>query len=139
MIKTKLILFLYIISLIIIYFIITLFSSKLNNLDHLDGKWISYYKNNKITLYFRKNNNCVMKILNKKSKVHKTYNGNCTISTNKYPHSFIMKNIVEIDKSFYSIFRQLNKRTIEISEFSTQWKLRPISFNEGNIITFKKY
>ncbi|MDC0456446.1 hypothetical protein OAM56_00870 [Alphaproteobacteria bacterium] len=60
------------------------------------------------------------------------------IDTTKMPNSFVMKYIVEIYKSLYLIFKIISKKLFQISEFSTEWKLRSVAFNENNTIISKK-
>lgn len=111
---------------------------KKNNLHVLSGKWISYFENIKITIDLRNTNKCTIELVDLKTVKKEKFNGNCEIDTTKIPNSFIVNNIAEIDNTLYSIFRLINNKKIQMSKFSSNWKLRPVAFTKKHTLTFKK-
>lgn len=102
--------------------------------NNIAGIWEGYYNNKKISILFESNNKCT---INQDSN-KKDINGIYSLDYNKEIIQLSIKNINELNHSLYTILKFKNKNTMQISRFSTKWKLRPIVFNNKNIITLKR-
>jgi len=125
--------------LIMILFMVTNNSLKILSLETLNGQWIGKHKNYEIILAIKKDNKCSLDLrISSSDKVEK-FNGDCSIDITKKPYSFIMKNIFELNTSLYSLVTIRNNNIIHMSEFSTKWRLRPVTLSHENTIIFRKY
>ena len=125
--------------LIIILFMVTNNSLKILSLESLNGQWIGKHKNYEIILAIKKDNKCSLDLrITSSDKVEK-FNGDCSIDNSKKPYSFIMTNIIELNTSLYSLVALRKNNIIHMSEFSTKWRLRPVTLTHENTIIFKRY
>jgi len=125
--------------LIIILFMVTNNSLKILGLESLNGQWIGKHKNYEIILAIKKDNKCSLDLRIASSDKVEKFNGDCSIDITKKPYSFIMKNITELNTSLYSLVTLRGNNIIHMSEFSTKWRLRPVTLSHENTIIFKKY
>ena len=125
--------------LIIILFMVTNNSLKILSLESLNGQWIGKHKNYEIILAIKKDNKCSLELRIASSNEVEKFNGDCSIDSTKKPYSFIMTNIIELNTSLYSLVALRNNNIIHMSEFSTKWRLRPVTLSHENTIIFKKY
>ena len=109
------------------------------SLDSLNGQWIGKHKNYEIILSIMKDNKCSLNLRITSSNDVEKFNGDCIVDTTKKPYSFIMNNIIELNTSLYSLVMLKNNNIIHMSEFSTKWRLRPVTLSQENTIIFKKY
>lgn len=124
--------------LIIILFMVTNNSQKILSLESLNGQWIGKHKNYEIILAIKKDNKCSLDLRIASSDKVEKFNGDCSIDSTKKPYSFIMKNITELNTSLYSLITLRGNNIIHMSEFSTKWRLRPVTLSNENTIIFKK-
>ena len=114
-------------------------SLKILSLESLNGQWIGKHKNYEIILAIKKDNKCSLDLRIASSDKVEKFNGDCSIDSTKKPYSFIMTNIIELNTSLYSLVASKNNNIIHMSEFSTKWRLRPVTLSHENTIIFKKY
>ena len=124
--------------LIIILFMVTNNSLKILSLESLNGQWIGKHKNYEIILAIKKDNKCSLEFSISSSNEVEKFNGDCSIDNSKKPYSFIMTNIIELNTSLYSLVALRNNNIIHMSEFSTKWKLRPVTFTLENTIILNR-
>jgi len=125
--------------LVIMLFMVTNNSIKILSLDSLSGQWIGKHRNYEIILAIKKDNKCSLEFRIASSNEVEKFNGNCSIDNSKKPYTFIMTNIIELNTSLYSIVALRNNNIIHMSEFSTKWRLRPVTLTHVNTIIFKRY
>ena len=125
--------------LIVILFMVTNNSLKINSIENLNGQWIGKHKNYEIILAIKKNNKCSLEFRVTSSNEVENFNGDCSIDNSKKPYSFIMTNIIELNTSLYSLVALRNNNIIHMSEFSTKWRLRPVALIQENTIIFKRF
>ena len=125
--------------LITILLLVTNNSLKILGLDSLNGQWIGKHKNYEIILVIQKDNKCSLDFYTSSSNKVEKFNGDCSIDITKKPYSFIMKNITELNTSLYSLVSLRDTNIIHMSEFSTKWRLRPVTLSRENTIIFRKY
>ena len=125
--------------LIIILFMVTNNPQKILSLESLNGQWIGKHKNYEIILAIKKDNKCSLDLRIASSDKVEKYNGDCSIDITKKPYSFIIKNITELNTPLYSLVTLKDNNIIHMSEFSTKWRLRPVTLSRENTIIFKKY
>tara|TARA_B110000196_G_C20942381_1_gene565209 strand:- start:235 stop:690 length:456 start_codon:yes stop_codon:yes gene_type:complete len=125
--------------LIIILFMVTNNPQKILSLESLNGQWIGKHKNYEIIMAIKKDNKCSLDLRIASSDKVEKYNGDCSIDITKKPYSFIIKNITELNTPLYSLVTLKDNNIIHMSEFSTKWRLRPVTLSRENTIIFKKY
>ena len=125
--------------LIVILFMVTNNSLKIPSIKSLNGHWIGKHQNYEIILEIKENNKCSLEFRVTSSNEVENFNGDCTIDNSKKPYSFIMTNIIELNTSIYSLVALRDNNIIHMSEFSTKWRLRPVSLTHENTIIFKRY
>ena len=125
--------------LIMILFMVTNNSLKILSIESLNGQWIGKHKNYEIILAIKKDNKCSLEFSISSSNEVEKFNGDCSIDNSKKPYSFIMTNIIELNTSLYSLVASRNNNIIHMSEFSTKWRLRPVTLTHENTIIFKRY
>ena len=125
--------------LIMILFMVTNNSLKILSIESLNGQWIGKHKNYEIILAIKKDNQCSLEFSIASSNEVEKFNGDCSIDNSKKPYSFIMTNIIELNTSLYSLVALRDNNIIHMSEFSTKWRLRPVSLTYENTIIFKRY
>ena len=125
--------------LVIMLFMVTNNSIKILSLDSLSGQWIGKHKNYEIILAIKKDNKCSLEFRIASSNEVEKFNGNCSIDNSKKPYSFIMTNIIELNTSLYSLVVSKNNNIIHMSDFSTKWRLHPVTLTHENTIIFKRY
>jgi len=126
-------------SLIFVLFMVTNYSLQILSLEGLNGQWIGKHKNYEIILAIKKDNKCSLEFSVVSSNEVEKFNGDCSIDNSKKPYSFIMTNIVELNTSLYSLVELRKNNIIHMSEFSTKWRLRPVTLTHKNTIIFKRY
>jgi hypothetical protein len=112
---------------------------KIISSESLNGQWLGVYKNSNVVLEMKNNNTCLLELHDNSSGEIESFNGKCSIDMTKTPYSFIMSNILEINTSFYTLIVPIDEDVIHISEFSTRWKLRPVTLQKENTIILKRY
>lgn len=137
-VKTNLLIITAICLLISVVFLLSSESPKILSIEDLKGQWKGVYKKTNVALEIKKNNACILELNNNLSGVTEMLNGTCRIDNSKSPNSFIMTNIDELNTSLYSLMVPININTVHFSEFSTRWKLRPVSLINENTIILKK-
>ena len=125
--------------LIIILFMVTNNPQKILSLESLNGQWIGKHKNYEIIMAIKKDNKCSLDLRIASSDNVEKFNGDCSIDITKKPYSFIIKNITELNTPLYSLVTLKDNNIIHMSEFSTKWRLRPVTLSRENTIIFKKY
>ena len=124
--------------LIIILFMVTNNSLKIPSLESLNGQWIGKHKNYEIMLAIKKDSKCSLELRIASSNEVEKFNGDCSIDSTKKPYSFIMTNINELNTSLYTLVALRNNNIIHMSEFSTKWRLRPVTLTHENTIIFRR-
>ena len=124
--------------LIIILFMVTNNSQKILSLESLNGQWIGKHKNYEIILAIKKDNKCSLDLQIASSDKVEKFNGDCSIDITKKPYSFIMKNITELNTPLYSLITLRDNNIIHMSEFSTKWKMQPVTFTRENMIILNR-
>lgn len=137
-VKTNLLIITAICLLISVVFLLSSESPKILSIEDLKGQWKGVYKKTNVALEIKKNNACILELNNNLSGVTEMLNGTCRIDNSKSPISFIMTNIDELNTSLYSLMVPININTVHFSEFSTRWKLRPVTLINENTIILKK-
>lgn len=113
------------------------FNTKSNKtLKDFQGQWAGDYKDSSILLKIYANNLCTLELYDFDT-VNK-YNGVCKLENNKTPSSLSITSISEADHPLHTLLLPVDSNTIKITTFSTKWRLRQLTFNNGNSIVLKK-
>jgi len=122
----------FIIGLIIVVVFVYLNIEQVNKKNSIVGRW--YGSSNQIEMEFTLLNNYHCVFLTKDLSTGKISNveGMCSVDFTKAPHPL---DINDTNKgSLYTIIDFISLDTIRIARFSKKWRLRPISFNENDLI-----
>lgn len=112
-----------------------------NNLvteSNLYGKWVGIYNNHEVILILNDDKSCIFKYYNEQTNNLETLNGNFELDLTKKPIPFTIRNIPQLNHQLHSIIEYVDDDSIRLSEFSSKWRLRPISFVDENTINLKR-
>ena len=105
--------------------------SPINIQANLIGTWKKVGNGELIEITFNKKNKFEIKII--KDNDLFLFNGDFIIDNTKVPYTINFNNISNFTRPLFGIIKIVNINNIIISKFSTQWKLRPISFYSGSL------
>lgn len=112
---------------------------KMHNNDNLYGEWVGENLNYSVKLTFSYGGLCVLEIKKGLSKEVSTHSGLFNLNYSKKPIPLSITNIKETNTPLHTIIKFVGNNKIKIEKFSTQWKLRPIAFNnETEIVLHRK-
>ena len=125
--------------------IIFLFIPKLSFSNQtLEGFWEestdSYMRrkdNNYLKIEFKKDNKCNIYII-RTDGTSLNFSGIYDLDTQKKPMPLSIRSITNLNHSLHTIIRYIDENTIDIMQFSSTQKLRPVIFSEENKIRLKK-
>ena len=138
MIKSRVIIILATSFLVILLYVVTNNPRNILSVESLNGQWRGKHKKYDITLAIKEENKCSLAYHIVSSKEVEKFNGDCSIDIIKKPYSFIMTNIIELNTSLYSIIELKSTNIIHMSEFSTKWKMQPVTFTHENMIILNR-
>ena len=138
MIKSRVIFILVTSFLVILLYVVTNNHRSILSLESLNGQWRGKHKNYDIIVAIKEENKCSLAYHIVSSKEVEKFNGDCSIDIIKKPYSFIMTNIIELNTSLYSIIELKSTNIIHMSEFSTKWKMQPVTFTHENMIILNR-
>jgi hypothetical protein len=134
--KSKLIILsiLFIIGLIVLaYGFINI--EKIDKKNSIIGNWYGSSSQIEMNFILSKNYNCVFLIKDLPTGKISKFDGVCSFDFTKSPHSLDIQDAIQ--DSLYTIINFINPDTIRIARFSKKWRLRPISFNQNDLILIK--
>ena len=125
--------------------IVFLFIPKLSFSNQtLEGFWEestdSYMQrkdNNYLKIEFKKDNKCNIYII-RTDGTSLNFAGIYDLDTQKKPMPLSIRSITNLNHSLHTIIRYIDENTIDIMQFSSTRKLRPVIFSEENKIRLKK-
>ena len=125
--------------------IIFLFIPKLSFSNQtLEGFWEestdSYMRrkdNNYLKIEFKKDNKCNIYII-RTDGTSLNFAGIYDLDTQKKPMPLSIRSIANLNHPLHTIIRYIDENTIDIMQFSSTRKLRPVIFSEENKIRLKK-
>ena len=125
--------------------IIFLFIPKLSFSNQtLEGFWEenmdSYMQrkdNNYLKIEFKKDNKCNIYII-RTDGTSLNFSGIYDLDTQKKPMPLSIRSITNLNHSLHTIIRYIDENTIDIMQFSSTQRLRPVIFSEENKIRLKK-
>ena len=106
--------------------------------DELNGEWRGSFKRSTIVLQISSDGTCILRVGNNLDNEIDQFTGTCKIDRSKRPYGFSINNIDETTYPLHSLMLPLNKHTIQMTEFSSKWRLRALSFNPDNTIILNK-
>jgi hypothetical protein len=125
-------------SITILVIVLTSFAFNQNvKLDNQDiiGKWGGSIEGADIVLEFSDRNRCSVTFEN--DILFEILKGECEINTKKIPFSLTIRNIETKPYSLHTLIRKTSKDTVEITNFSSEWRLRELNFASQNTIVLK--
>jgi hypothetical protein len=105
-----------------------------NTNANIHGNWKGIYNDHKLSFVFKSDNTCVFNFFDKQSNAFITINGNYELDFSKKPIPLSIRKIPQMNNPLFTIIEFINVDSIRIAEFSTKWRLRPISFENGKTI-----
>lgn len=131
--------YMYYFSIVILIIVIISFTFnptvKLDNQD-IYGKWSGSVDGTDIVFEFFDRNKCSIGF--ESDDRYEILEGVCEINTKKIPFSMAIKDIEGKPYSLYTLIKKTSKDTIEITNFSSKWRLRELNFVNQNTIVLKK-
>lgn len=106
--------------------------------DELSGEWRGSFNRSTIELRISPSGKCILRVGNDLDDEIVQFTGTCRIDGSKRPYEFSINNIDETLYPLHSLMLPLNKQTIQMTEFSSKWRLRALSFNTDNTILLNK-
>ena len=125
------------IVLIIASILVSIIPSTLSS-GELSGEWRGSFKRSTIVLRIKPDGKCILRVGDDVSGEIEQFTGTCRIDGSKRPYGFSITNIDETLYPLHSLMLPLNSETIQMTEFSSKWRLRALSFNQDNTIIFTK-
>lgn len=101
------------------------------------GTWNGIHNGKNVSLTFT-NNECTLSYYDSLETSDITLTGSYDFDFTKRPIPFSITKINQINNSLHSIVRLTDHRTMQLVEFSTEWRLRPISFEENRVVELRK-
>lgn len=106
--------------------------------DELNGEWSGSFKRSVIVLRISSDGKCILRVEDDLNEEIEQFTGTCRIDGSKRPYGFSIKNIDETLYPLHSLMLPLNNQTIQMTEFSSKWRLRALSFNRDNTMILTK-
>ena len=104
----------------------------------LYGSWKGEHQGVKINFIFNQDGTCRLIFKNHAAGSTEKLNGRYQIDFSKKPIPLTIRNIPQLNFSLHTIVEFTSNDSIRITNFSTQWRLRPISFDPAKNIKLKK-
>ncbi len=105
----------------------------------LFGKWTGVFMGKPVELIIYENDrSCRLEYYDLESGDFKVITGKFVIDNTKKPLPLTIEDIPQLNSKLHSIFEIINEDSIRIAEFSTAWRLRPVSFESGKTINLKR-
>lgn len=121
------------------YFTFFVFSChKLRTEAYTRGMWKGSCFDQELTMMFHVGKRVVLTYLDKQSNQPQKENGNFELYFSKKPIPLSIQNIPQLNYQPHTIIEFIGKDSIQLSRFSTRWRLRPISFESGRTINQKR-
>ena len=120
--------------------ILILFSCQRDNPnERILGTWGGRYNNHQFKFVFRADKTCSLELpdMHNQSKVI-LVEGEYELNVSKKPIPLSIRKIRQIDHSLHSIIQFGDNDDIYVSFFSRSWRLRPLTFQSGAILTLTK-
>ena len=94
----------------------------------LYGRWVGSYNDHELLFIIKNDSSCVLKYFNEQSNNFETLNGRFQFDFSKKPIPFSIRNIPQLTHQLHTIIEFIEDDSIRIAEFSSKWRLRPISW-----------
>ena len=104
--------------------------------ENMDG-YMQRKDNNYLKIEFKKDNKCNIYII-RTDGTSLNFAGIYDLDTQKKPMPLSIRSIANLNHSLHTIIRYIDENTIDIMQFSSTQRLRPIFFSEENKIRLKK-
>lgn len=108
------------------------------SINKLGGEWRGFFKSSVIVLKIDSDSKCTLYVSNQLKDNINQFTGTCSIDGSKRPYSLSITNIDETLYPLHSLLLRVDDHTIHVAEFSSKWRLRPLSLHGDNTIILKK-
>ena len=126
---------------IVLFVLILLLLASCNNSyerANIHGNWIGSFNDHELLFIFRKDSTCFLKFFNEQSNAYDSINGNYELDYSKKPIPLSIQNIPELSYSLHTIIKFIEHDSVRIAEFSSRWRLRPITFDADKTMNLKR-
>jgi hypothetical protein len=138
MTKDKSHIFEIIIFLLVLSVFIISFYSQPQRQKSLYGSWKGEHQGFVINFIFNQDGTCLLIFKDPASGSTEKLDGKYQTDFSKKPIPLTIRNIPQLNYSLHTIFEFTSNDSIRIANFSTQWRLRPISFDRSKSIKLKR-
>ena len=107
-------------------------------MDELSGEWRGSFKQSTILLRISSGGKCILRVGKELGDEMDQFTGTCRINGSKRPYELSINNIDETLYPLHSLMLPLNKQSIQMTEFSSKWRVRALNFNTDNTIILNK-
>ena len=112
-------------------FLIVVSCNNINTDTNIYGNWKGFQVGHELSFIFKSDHTCVLEIFDKQTNKYETINGNYELNFSKIPISLSIHNVPQLNHPLYTIIEFISDDSIRIAQFSPQWRLRPITFNNN--------
>jgi hypothetical protein len=102
------------------------------------GVWSGSSQGEQLAFEFRPDGKCLLTFVNEASGDTNTLHGRYKLDFTKQPVPISIRGIKEIPDALHAIVDFQNDGTIRFSQFSTRWRLRPVSFESDKTLILRR-
>ena len=123
---------------LVLFFIISYFScDEFSTRKNIIGTWVGVYEGNNVIFRIKNNGTCTLTFQNNNIDNY-SISGDYEIDFTKRPIPITIRNIPGLPHPLHTIVEFIGGESIKMGMFSKRWRLRPISFYEGQVIYLNK-
>ncbi len=125
--------FLRAINIWVVLFLVFTSCDRLNSGGDIKGSWKGSYLDHEVEFVFSKNNTCSFQYFDEQSNEFEKISGVYSIDYSKDPIPLSIQKIPQLSYQLHTIVEFVDKDSIRMAPFSPKWRLRPVSFEYGQI------
>ncbi len=108
------------------------------NLSDLWGEWHGIAHGQEITVEFQQDGDCRLEFLDIETGSRRSFKGEYHTDFTKQPIPVSIRGITELTHALHTIVDFQSDGSLYMSQFSTRWRLRPISFEPDKSLILTK-
>lgn len=126
------------ISLMFLSTLIIISCGKPSTIEDIYGIWKGEYLKSELLIKFSNDGTCLLSFIDNDSNSIDTLNGYFTMDFSKTPIPLSIRNIPQLNHPLHTIVEFIGLDSIMLGNFSTRWKVRPISFDQKKSIILRR-
>ena len=113
-------------------------SFEVNGEKYIYGLWKGKHSGQEFMFRFNIDETCVLSFKDNASDSTRVLNGNFEMNLSKKPVPLSIRNSPSINHPLHTIVDFIGDDSIRLAEFSSRWKVRPISFDRNTSINLNR-